>query len=55
MYMLYLMNKQEYTIRQIIYNMASLISAAAKTGQVHANNEIRTLSKIIHKDKLKID
>ena len=41
-----------------IYNgekTASSISGAGKTGQLHAENEIRTLPKIIHKNKLKMD
>ena len=41
-----------------IYNeakTASSINGAGKTGQLHVKNEIRTLSNIIHKDKLKMD
>ena len=41
-----------------IYNgakTATSISGAGKTGQLHAKNEIRTLPKTIHKDKLKVD
>ena len=40
-----------------IYNgakMASSISGAWKTGQLHVKNEIRTFSNIIHKDKHKV-
>ena len=41
-----------------IYNGAKTVSSingAGKTGQLHVKNEIRTLSNIIHKDKLKMD
>ena len=33
----------------------SLPSGAEKTGQLHEENEIRTPSNIIHKNKLKVD
>ena len=39
-----------------IYNgekTVSLINGAGKTGQLHVNNEIRTLPNTIHKNKLK--
>ena len=35
--------------------MASSINGAGKTGQLHVQNEIRTLPNPIHKDKLKMD
>ena len=41
-----------------IYNgekTVSLINGAGKTGQLHVNNEIRTLPNTIHKNKLKMD
>ena len=41
-----------------IYNgakTASSINGAGKTGQLHVKEEIRTLPKTIHKDKLKMD
>ena len=41
-----------------IYNgekTVSSISGAGKTGQLHVKNEIRTLPKTIHKNKLKMD
>ena len=41
-----------------IYNgekTVSSISGSGKTGQVHVNNEIRTLLNTIHKNKLKMD
>ena len=41
-----------------IYNgekTASSISGAGKTGQLHVKNEIRTLPKTIHQNKLKMD
>ena len=41
-----------------IYNgaqKASSINGCGKTGQLHIKDEIRTLPKIIHKDKLKMD
>ena len=40
-----------------IYNgakTASSINGAGKTGQLHEKNEIRTLPKTIHTDKLKV-
>ena len=47
-----------FTKEARIYNGAkttSSINGAGKTGQLHVKNEIRTLSNIIHKDKLKMD
>ena len=41
-----------------IYNgaqKASSINGCGKTGQLHIKDEIRTLPKTIHKDKLKMD
>ena len=34
---------------------ASSINGDEKTGQLHVQNEIRTLPNTIHKDKLKMD
>ena len=34
---------------------SSSINGAGKTGQLHVKEEIRTLPKTIHKDKLKMD
>ena len=34
---------------------ASLISGAGKTGQLHAQGEIKAFSNTIHKNKLKMD
>ena len=34
---------------------ASSINGAEKTGQLHVQNETRTLPNTIHKDKLKMD
>ena len=34
---------------------ASSMNGAGKTGQLHVKEEIRTLPKTIHKDKLKMD
>ena len=41
-----------------IYNgakIASSISGAGKTGQLHVQNDIRTFPNTTHKDKLKMD
>ena len=36
-------------------NIASSISGAGKTGQLHVKNEIRAIPNTIHKNKLKMD
>ena len=41
-----------------IYNgeeIVSSISCAGQTGQLHVKKEIRTISNMIHKNKLKMD
>ena len=52
------MGNLSLTNKARIYNgakIASSISGAGKTRQLHVQNEIRTLPNTTHKDKLKMD